>query len=270
MTTAEAKFTAKDVQALRQATGAGMLDARRALVENDGDFEKAKRWLREHGLAGAAKRSDRERSEGAVSVVVLENGRVGAVVALECETDFVAKSADFVHLVDTLAERYASEGEQALASNQDAVDELRVTLKENIAVGRHARFEAAADSVLDSYLHVQNGRGVNGVLVELAGGDAALAHAVAVHIAFARPEYLRRDEVPAAVIADERAAIEATARNEGKPEAQMDKIVAGRLEGWYKEHVLLDQPYARDEKQSIATLLGPAEVRRFAQVIAGG
>ena len=123
--------------------------------------------------------------------------------------------------------------------------------------------------MLESYLHVQNGRGVNGVLVELVGGTASLAHDVAVHIAFGRPEYLARDDVPADVIAAERETILATTRNEGKPEAQLEKIVEGRLNGWFKEHVLLEQPYARDEKVSISGLLGSAVVRRFAQVVVG-
>ena len=265
-----ADITARDVQALRRLTGAGILDARRALVETDNDQEKAARWLREQGLAGASKRADRARAEGAVSVVVTDGGRRGAVLALECETDFVAKSADFVRLVDTLAEAFATGGEEALAAFEAEVDQLKVTLKENIALGRHERFEAAPDSVLDSYLHVQSGRGVNGVLVELAGGSAALAHDIAVHIAFARPEYLRREDVPAEVVAQERETIAAAARNEGRPEAQLDKVVEGRLNGWFKDRVLLDQPYARDDKQSIAQVLGSAEVRRFAQVVVGG
>jgi elongation factor Ts len=263
------RFTAKDVAELRRATGAGMLDARRALQATDGDMEQAKRWLREQGLAGAAKRSDRERAEGAVSVVVTDGGRVGAVVALECETDFVAKSADFVRLVDSLAEDLATGGEAAVEAHRDEIDELKVTLKENIALGRRERFEAADGDILGSYLHVQNGRGVNGVLVELRGGSAQLAHDVAVHIAFARPEHLRREDVPEALVAEERDTVERTARNEGKPESQLAKIVEGRLQGWFKERVLLDQPYARDDKQTIAQLLGSAEVVRFAQVVVG-
>jgi elongation factor Ts len=263
------EITAKDIQALRQATGAGILDCRRALVETDGDIEKAKRWLREQGLSGAGKRADRERAEGAVSVVVTGGGRLGAVVALECETDFVAKSAEFVGLVDSLAEDLATDGEAALVAHEAEIDQLKVTLKENIAVGRHERFEAAAGSVLDSYLHVQNGRGVNGVLVELSGGSAELAHDIAVHIAFARPEYLRREDVSADAVAQERETIIAIAKKEGKPDAQLDKIVEGRLNGWYKERVLLDQPYARDEKQTIAQLLGGATLLRFAQVVVG-
>lgn len=261
------EVTAKDVAALRAATGAGILDCRKALLENDGDLEKAAQWLREQGLSGASKRSDRERGEGAVSVVV-NNGN-GAVVALECETDFVAKSAEFVRLVDDIADSYATEGDTGLASHDAEIDSLKITLKENIALGAHERFVAEGGSVLESYLHVQNGRGVNGVLVELAGGSAELAHDIAVHIAFARPEFLTRDEVPEASVAAERETIAVISRNEGKPEAQLDKIIEGRLTGWYKERVLLEQPFARDEKVTINQLLGDAKVRRFAQVVVG-
>src|SRR5580658_7034694 len=123
-----AEITAKLVAELRQATGAGILDCRKALIENDGDIEKAKQWLREQGLAGAGKRGDRERAEGAVSVVVTGEGRIGAVVALECETDFVAKSAEFVRLVDALCETLATEGEEGLASHTSEIDELKVIL----------------------------------------------------------------------------------------------------------------------------------------------
>ena len=262
-----AEVTAKDVATLRSQTGAGILDCRRALVENDGDLDKAQRWLREQGLSGASKRSGRERGEGAVSVVV--NADNGAVVALECETDFVAKSAEFVRLVDDIADSYATEGDAGLSSHETEIDSLKITLKENIALGAHHRFVAEEGAVLESYLHVQNGRGVNGVLVELVGGSAELAHDIAVHIAFARPEFLSRDEVPEAAVATERETIAAISRNEGKPEAQLDKIIEGRLTGWYKERVLLEQPFARDEKVTISQLLGDASVRRFAQVVVG-
>jgi elongation factor Ts len=262
-----AEFTAKDVAALRARTGAGILDCRKALIENDGDIEKAVVWLREQGLSGATRRADRERGEGAVSVVV--NDGKGAVVSLECETDFVAKSAEFVRLVDDIADSYATSGDEGIAAHEAEIDSLKVTLKENIALGATKRFVAEDGDVLESYLHVQNGRGVNGVLVELSGGSAELAHDIAVHIAFARPEYLTRDEVPAAAVAAERETIAAISRNEGKPEAQLDKIIEGRLNGWYKDRVLLDQPYARDDKLSISQVLGGATVRRFAQVVVG-
>jgi elongation factor Ts len=261
------KFTAKDVQALRQATGAGMLDAKRALEENDGDMDAAARWLREKGLAGAAKREEREAAEGAVAVVRQDN--VAAIVELRSETDFVAKAPEFVSLADELAALVVAKGEEAVAERQDEVDRLRSTLKENISVGRVVRLEAGEGEVLDTYLHQQAGRGVNAVVVLLRGGSQELAHELALHIAFARPSYLTRDEVPEEEVAAERQTVEAISRNEGKPEAALPKIVEGRMNGWFKERVLLEQSFARDEKQSIAGMLGSAEVLRFAQVVVG-
>ena len=262
-----ATFTAKDVQSLRQATGAGMMDAKRALEENDGDQEAAAKWLREKGLASAAKREDREANQGAVAVDTV--GTASAIVELRCEADFAAKSTDFVELVEDLARLVASEGEGSVTKRQDEIDRLKVTLRENIEVGRVFRFEKGPDSVIDTYLHVQNGRGVNAVMVEVAGGDLELAHGIALHIAFARPQYLSRDEVPATLVQEERQTLEAISRNEGKPEAALPKIIEGRLNGWFKERVLLDQDYVSDEKQTIAQLLGGAEVKRFAQVVVG-
>ena len=263
-----ADFTAKDVQRLRQTTGAGMMDAKNALVENKGDFEAAAKWLREKGLAAAPKRSDRENSQGAVAIA--RAGNVAALVELKCETDFVAKSPDFVSLADALAQAVADDGEDAIKARQNEIDQLTITLKENIGLGRVERVEAVAGGVLDTYLHVQNGRGVNGVLVELSGGTQELAHDIAVHAAFGKPKYVARDEVPENLVAEERATLEATARNSGKPEAALPKIVEGMLNGWYKEHVLLDQPFAKDDKQSVAQVLGDAKLVRFAQVVVGG
>ena len=261
-------FSAKDVQQLRQATGAGMMDAKRALEENDGDAEAAARWLREKGLAQSTKRSGRANEQGAVAAA--RDGAVGAIVELRCETDFVAKSADFTSLVDELADLAVAKGEQAVAEHQDAVDALKLNLKENIEVGRVVRFEAADGAILDTYLHVQNDRGVNAVMVEIAGGDQALAHEVALHIAFARPEYLARDEVPSAEIEVERTILEAETRNEGKPEQAIPKIVEGKLAGrFFAERVLLEQKYTKDPKQTIKQLLGDATVTRFAQVEIG-
>jgi len=244
-----ADFTAKDVQRLRQTTGAGMMDAKKALDENGGDFEAATQWLREKGLAGALKRTDRENTQGAVSIT--RDGNVAAMVELKCETDFVAKSPDFVNLADELAALVAAKGEEAAQERSDAIDELKVTLKENIELGRVVRFDAGEGHVLDTYLHVQSDRGVNGVLVELDGGSQELAHDIAVHIAFGKPEFLRREDVPQDLADAERATIEATAKNEGKPEAALPKIVEGRLNGWFKERVLLEQPFAKDDKQSV-------------------
>jgi elongation factor Ts len=260
-------FTAKDVQALRQATGAGMMDAKRALDASDGDAEAAAQWLREKGLAAAAKRDDRESSQGAVALFV--DGNVGSIVELKCETDFVAQSEHFKKLASDLAALVAHHDEKVVDQRAKEIEDLRITLKEKIDVGDVVRFEAADGDVLDSYLHVQGGRGVNAVLVELAGGSAQLAHDIAVHIAFARPRYLSKDDVPADVVEHERQTFEAISRNEGKPEKALPKIVEGRLGGFFKEVALLEQPYAKDDKQTISQLLGGARIVRYAQVEIG-
>jgi len=260
-------FTAKDVQKLRQLTGVGMLDAKKALEENGGDMDKSVTWLREQGKASQAKRADREASQGAVAI-----GRgddVASIVQLRCETDFVAKSDEFVALVTSLADLVAAKGEDAVEERRDDVERLTQTLKENISVGRVVRITAPAGGVVDSYLHTQAGRGVNAVVVALDGGTAELAHDIAAHIAFARPLYIARDEVPEDEVAAERQTVENIARNEGKPDAALPKIVEGRLGGWYKERVLVDQAYVKDEKQTIAKLLGPISVTQFAQVVVG-
>jgi len=265
-----AEFTAKDVQALRLSSGAGMMDAKKALQENDGDMDAAAKWLREKGLSKAAGRADRDNSEGAVAVALA--GRNAAIVELKCETDFVAKSNQFAPLVQDLAELVAAQGEGAVEQRKDAIDDLKVTLKENIQLGQVIRYEAAAGNVIDTYLHVQNDRGVNGVLVELSGASQEVAHDVAVHIAFTKLARLRRDDIPEAEVAEERETLTNITRAEGKPEAALDKIVEGRLGGWYATRVLLEQKYVKDEKLSIQQLLanGGAELVQFAQVVVGG
>ena len=265
-----AEFSAKDVKALRDDTGAGMMDAKKALTATDGDYAEAVVWLRERGLGKAAERAGRDNTEGAVSVAVADGA--GALVELKSESDFVAKSPQFVGTADQLAQAVATEGEAAIDAHKDAVDDLRLTLKENIEVGKVVRFVADPGDVLETYLHVQNGRGVNGVLVEIAGGDLELAHDIAVHIAFGKPSHLQRDDVPAEEVEAERAALEAQTRNEGKPEQALPKIVDGKLNGWYKRipgGVLLEQPYAKDDKQTVSDVLGDARVVRFAQAVVG-
>jgi elongation factor Ts len=262
-----ADYSAKDVQRLRQAAGAGMMDAKRALDETGGDFDAAIRWLREKGIGDAGKRVDRENEQG--SIAAANTGQAAALVELKSETDFVAKSPDFVGLVDDLAAAVAERGEKAVEEYSEQLTQLVSSLKENIEVGRVVRYEASDGSVLDTYLHVQNERGVNGVLVELKGGDRALAHEIALHIASSRPRYLRRDEVPAAVVDEEREVLEAKTRNEGKPDNAIGKIVEGRLNGFYKEICLLEQGFVKDPKQSVQQLLGNAEVARFAQLEIG-
>ncbi|HEV3227600.1 MAG TPA: translation elongation factor Ts [Acidimicrobiales bacterium] len=263
-----AEFGAKDVKALRDATGAGMMDAKRALETNDGDFEASAKWLREQGIVKSASRADRDNTQGAVAVA--SKGQTAAMVELKCETDFVAKSDGFTAVVNQLADAVLADGEAAVEKYKDQVDDLKVTLKENIEVGNVVRVEASADDVLDTYLHRQDGRGVNAVIIELAGGNAELAHDIAVHAAFTKPKYVARDEVPQEAVATEREALEAITRNEGKPEAALPKIVEGKLDGWFRESVLLEQKFVRDEKQTIKQILGDAKIVRFAQIIIGG
>jgi elongation factor Ts len=260
--------TAKDVQKLRQLTGVGMMDAKRALEANDGDLQAAIQWLRVQGLASAAKLLDRHASEGAVAVV--RNGPVAAIVELRCETDFVARSEEFVSLADEIAARVCAEGEGVVAQFQSEIEKLLTTLKENISIGRVYRLEAGPGEVVDTYIHHQSGRGVNAVAVVIKGAGEEVAHEIAVHVAFAKPLYLRREDVPASEIDAERKTIEEITRNEGKPEAAMPKIIEGRLNGWFKERVLLEQPYVKDDKESVQKFLKGATISAYAQVVIGG
>jgi len=261
-------ITAKDVQTLRQSTGVGMMDAKKALEANNGDMEAATQWLRVQGLASAAKRADREAGEGAVAVV--RDGSVAAIVELRCETDFVAKSDEFVSLADEIAARVCVDGEGAVSQFQENIEVMLTTLKENISIGRVYRLEAGPDEVVDTYIHHQSGRGVNAVAVVLKGANEEVAHEIAVHIAFAKPLYLSRDDVPASEVDAERKTVEEITLNEGKPAAALPKIIEGRLNGWFKERVLLEQPYVKDEKVSVEKFLNGATISAYAQVVIGG
>ncbi|NBN97257.1 MAG: translation elongation factor Ts [Actinobacteria bacterium] len=260
-------INAKDVQALRQATGAGMMDCKKALEESGGDVEAAKKWLREKGLSATAKRADRENTQGVVALSI--ECPLAAVVKLKCETDFVAASEQFVAEADELAKLVRAKGVSAVRERAKQLEDLQILLKEKIELGEVVRFEAAAGNIMDSYLHLQGGRGVNVVVVEMSGASEELAHDIAVHIAFARPKYLTRDEVPAEVVAAERATLEVATRNEGKPEAAIAKIVDGKLNGFFKDLCLLEQPYAKDDKKSVQQVIGSASIVRFTQVEIG-
>jgi elongation factor Ts len=278
-----ADFTAADVAALRKATGAGMMDCKTALTETNGDIEAAKDWLRTKGLAGASKRAGRSADQGAVDVLV--EGGVGAVVELTAETDFVAKGADFTGAVAELTRLAVQEGKDELADIAyeggtvgEHITQLAAKLGENVAVGRVIVFEST-EGLIDGYRHNQNERGVIGVLVELGGVDPSdakaqeVAHDVALHIASAAPEYVSRDDVPAEVVDKERAVLEELTRNEGKPDNAIPKIVEGRLNGFYKDNVLLDQGFVREPKTTVGQLVeglgADATIRRFARVKIG-
>ena len=278
-----AEVAAKDVAALRKQTGAGMMDCKRALEESNGDLEAAKDWLRTKGLAGAAKRMGRSADQGAVDVVV--DGVVAALVELTCETDFVAKGADFKGAVAALAAQVAAHGEDDVAAQAfegstvaEAITQLGAKLGEKMELGRIVRYESP-DGLLDGYKHVQNERGTIGVIVELGGVSASdpkareVAHDIALHIASAAPRYVRREDVPGDAIDKERTVLTELTRNEGKPENAIEKIVEGRLNGFYKDYCLLEQGFVRDPKTTVGKLVeslsGDATVRRFVRVKVG-
>jgi len=277
-----AEYSAKDIAALRKATGAGMMDCKNALEESGGNLDDAMDWLRAKGIAKAGKLSDREATEGAVDVVV--DGNVGAIVELNCNTDFVAKGSEFTSVVSALTKLVAANGDGDVgalpyegSTVTEALQHLAGKLGENIVLGRVVRFES--DGLLEAYRHNQSDRGTIAVLVELSGVDPSneaareVAHEIALHVSFAAPGYLKRDDVPADVLAREQAVIEEKSRNEGVPEAKLEGAVKGRLNAFYKDVVLLEQPSVKDPKVSIAKLVeglgGDAALTRFARVKVG-
>jgi elongation factor Ts len=261
-----ADFTAQDVKRLRDATGAGMLDCKKALEATSGNYEDAVQFLREKGLAKAAERSDRQNNEGAIALV--STGTAAALVQLKTETDFTAKNALVLTLVKELAELVLAEGEAAIATKASALDDLKLTTKENIALGKVARIEAAPGNTIDTYLHVQDGRGVNGVIIEASGVDAETLHDVALHIAFAKPTSLSRDEIPVELVEKERASLLEITKAEGKPEQAWGKIVDGRINAWLGDRVLLEQGIF-GEKETVAQKIGSGSIVRFVQAFTG-
>ncbi len=281
-----ADVSAADIAALRKQTGAGMLDCKKALEESGGDLDAAKDWLRTKGLAGASKRAGRAADNGAIDVAV--DGTTAALVELTCETDFVAKGADFTAIIGDLVNQVLEGTADGLADQPfigdasqtvgEAVTQLGSKLGEKVELGRVVRYDSP-DGILDGYKHLQNDRGTIGVIVELGGVSPAdpkareVAHDIALHIASAGPRYVTRADVPAEVVDKERAVLEELTRNEGKPEQALPKIIEGRLNGFYKDNVLLEQGFVKEPKTTVASLVdslgGDAEVRRFARVKIG-
>ena len=253
-------FTAQDVKALRDATGAGMMDCKRALTENEGDMEAATQWLREKGMAKAAARADRASDQGTVAIA--ENGVAAAIVELRCETDFSAKADDFTSMADNLAQLVLAEGEDSVESRKAEIEDLSLAKKENVRLGKVVKIQAAEGNILDTYLHTQDGRGTSAVVVEARGVSQELAHEVALHIAFAKPSVLHRDEVDPDEVERERVALTEMTKAEGKPEQAWDKIVNGRLRAWYAERVLLEQGMF-GEKETVESRIGEGEIVRF-------
>jgi len=266
-------FTAADVKRLRELTGAGMMDCKKALDETDGDFDKAVELLRVKGAAKAAKRgAEREAAAGLVAHAP------GVLVELKCETDFVAKGDDFVATAQKIADAAAEAkpadvtalkavplGDQTVG---DVVEGLAISIGEKIELGQYVHF----DGPVVAYMHKRAADlpPAVGVLVEY-DGNADAARAAAMQIAAMRPQYLTREEVPADVVAKEREIAEATSREEGKPEQAIAKITEGRLNGFFKEVVLLDQPSVTENKKSVKAVLDEAgtTLKRFARFEVG-
>ncbi len=273
-----ANYTAADVKALREKSGAGMMDCKSALDEANGDVNKALELLRLKGLKGVAKREGRSTSNGLI--VARVSGGTGWLVELACETDFVAKAPLFIALADKVADAIVAGGaktlDAALAADlagksvADAINDEAAIMGEKVELRRVAVAEGDA---VDAYLH-RTSKDLPpqvGVLVAYSGSDAETAHDVAVHIAAFSPTALSRDEISADVVATERRIAEETARNEGKPEAALAKIVDGRVNGFFKENVLVEQDFAKDNKQSVGKVLENAgiTVSAFARMRVG-
>ena len=261
-----ANYTAADIKALRERTGAGMLDVKKALDEADGDAEKAVEIIRVKGLKGISKRESRAASDGLVAADVADgaDGQVGVLIELNCETDFVTKSPTFIGLAETVLAAAVAVGSDdvaaVLASDADGrtvqatIDETAAIIGEKLVLRRIARVAAPKVAV---YLHKVNKDlpPQVGVLVGTDEAGAPVAKDIAMHIAAYSPLYLGRDSVPAELVESERRIAEETSRNEGKPEAAMSKIVEGRLNGFFKENVLVEQAFAKDQKKSVAQVL---------------
>ena len=250
-----------------------MMDCKKALVEAEGDMEKAVDILREKGLSQAAKKASRVAAEGAVVSAISADGKVGTIVEVNCETDFVGSNDDFRALAARIAQQIIAvnpaDVEALLASEMDGtavkdqVTEAVAKIGENISVRRFVRYESAEGAVY-SYIH---GGGKIGVLVEMKGADAELGKDVAMQVAAANPSYLDRTQVPQAEIEHEKEVLAVEARNEGKPEKIIEKMVLGRINKYYKEVCLVDQEFIKDGDLTIAKLLKSknAEVVRFAR-----
>ena len=268
-------ITASQVKDLREKTGAGMMDCKKVLTETDGDMEKAIELLRERGIAKAAKKSGRVAAEGLVEAYVSEDGKVGAIVEVNAETDFVAKNEEFKTFVANVAKQVAEKNpkdvEELLA--QDSIEEPGktvnevliekiATIGENMNIRRFARFES--EGLVEKYIH---GDGKIAVLVSMKSGDKEVAKDVCMQIAAARPEYLNEAAVPAERLEKEKEILKAQTMNEGKPEAIAEKIVLGRIGKFYNEICLVDQEFVKDPSKKVSQLLKEhnAEVAEFAR-----
>jgi elongation factor Ts len=273
-----ASISLEDVKALRERLGTGMVDTKNALVEADGDIEKAVEILRLKGAKGNAKRADRSTSEGLIAIV--ESATAVTMIELACETDFVAKNDKFVALAEKVVQALADSGAETVdaalavpaegATVGSLIEEQAATIGEKVELRRVARVAGERFAV---YLH-RTSKDLPpqiGVVVAYSGDDAETARSIAQHISFAAPIYLTRDDVPSAEVENERRIVEEISRNEGKPDAALPKIVEGRLGAFYRQVALLEQDYARDNKLTVGNVARDAglEVTAFTRFKVG-
>jgi elongation factor Ts len=257
-----ANYTAVDVKKLRDLTGSGMMDCKKALEESEGDLEKAVELLRIKGAKDVGKRAGRDTANGLVAA------EGGTMVELDCETDFVAKSPDFQALAEKILRVAVDQQPADLDALKKApldgstVEEAVLALSARIGEKLELKRYIHVDGPVALYLHrrASDLPPAIGALVSYEGADDDAARGVAMHIAAARPQYTTRDEVPGDVLENERRIAEATAREEGKPEQVLPRIVEGRINGFYKDVVLLEQPSVQDSKKSVKALLDAAGV----------
>lgn len=266
-------ITAEQVKALREKTGAGMMDCKKALVETNGDEEKAIDLLREKGILKAAKKSGRIAAEGLVDTYISDDKKVGAIVEVNAETDFVGKNEEFKAFVKDVVKQVALNNpkdvesllaEQSIADSAHTVQEVLTskiaTIGENMSIRRFQRFET--EGMVSSYIH---GEGKIGVLVDIEGADDVLAKDICMQIAASKPEFVNESEVPADRVNKEKEVLKVQVINEGKPEQVAEKIVMGRLGKFYGEICLVDQEFVKDPSQKVKDLLSSkhAKVNKF-------
>ena len=270
--------TAALVKELREKTGAGMMDCKKVLTETDGDLEKAAELLREKGITKAAKKSGRVAAEGMVEAYISEDEKVGAIVEVNSETDFVAKNEEFRTFVMDVAKQIVKNNpesveallaEPAMFEEGKTVNEALIgkiaTIGENISIRRFARFETT-DGLIEKYIH---GDGKIAVLVNMTSGTKELAKDVCMQIAAARPEFIDRDQVPAERVEKEMEILKIQTMNEGKPEAIAEKIVLGRINKFYQEICLVDQEFVKDPSKKVSDILKDSKILEFARFETG-
>ncbi len=282
-------ITTEDIKLLRESTGAGILDCKKALQETDGDIDKAIEYLRKKGLAAASKKASREAKDGLVSAQISADGQTAVMVEVNCETDFVARTEEFQNFVAAMVRQAAATpnltGPESLLAApfidnpaktvSEQLTEIIAKLGENMIVRRVARFDLSGEGLLDSYIHTG---GRVGVLVDATGGSAnsqvsQLAHDVALQIAAAAPRYVTEAEIPAEALEAEKAIYREQMAQDNKPDNIKERIIEGKVKKWYSEVVLLEQPFVKDNEVTITQLLqkyskelgSEVKIRRFAR-----